>query len=50
MICEPLAAAATVRLRAPCASRSTRMEDFAASNPAPGELIDSRRAPPPTAS
>jgi CO/xanthine dehydrogenase Mo-binding subunit len=40
MICEPLAAAACVRLQRPVRLALTRMEDFAASNPAPGELID----------
>ncbi len=40
MICEPLAAAATVTLGRPVRLALTRMEDFAASNPAPGELID----------
>jgi CO/xanthine dehydrogenase Mo-binding subunit len=37
---EPLAAAAAVKLRRPVRVAFTRMEDFAASNPAPGELID----------
>ena len=40
MICEPLAAAAAVKLGRPVRLALTRMEDFAASNPAPGELID----------
>jgi CO/xanthine dehydrogenase Mo-binding subunit len=40
MIAEPLVAAATVRLGRPVRLAFTRMEDFAASNPAPGELID----------
>ena len=40
MICEPLAAAAAVRLGRPVRLALTRMEDFAASNPAPGELIE----------
>jgi CO/xanthine dehydrogenase Mo-binding subunit len=40
MICEPLAAAATVKLGRPVRLALTRIEDFAASNPAPGELID----------
>src|SRR3954447_11965411 len=37
---EPLAAAAAVKLKRPVRVAFTRMEDFAASNPAPGELID----------
>jgi CO/xanthine dehydrogenase Mo-binding subunit len=40
MIVEPLAAAATVRLGRPVRLALTRMEDFAASNPAPGELLE----------
>jgi CO/xanthine dehydrogenase Mo-binding subunit len=40
MIAEPLAAAACVRLDRPVRLALTRMEDFAASNPAPGELIE----------
>jgi CO/xanthine dehydrogenase Mo-binding subunit len=40
MICEPLAAAACVHLGRPVRLALTRMEDFAASNPAPGELIE----------
>jgi CO/xanthine dehydrogenase Mo-binding subunit len=39
MIAEPLAAAATVRLQRPVRLALTRMEDFAAANPAPGEVI-----------
>jgi len=39
MIAEPLAAAATVALQRPVRLALTRMEDFAASNPAPGEVI-----------
>jgi CO/xanthine dehydrogenase Mo-binding subunit len=37
MIVEPLAAAAAVLLRRPVRLALTRMEDFAASNPAPGQ-------------
>jgi CO/xanthine dehydrogenase Mo-binding subunit len=37
---EPLAAAAAMKLKRPVRVAFTRMEDFAASNPAPGELID----------
>ena len=40
MIAEPLAAAACVRLERPVRLALTRIEDFAASNPAPGELIE----------
>jgi CO/xanthine dehydrogenase Mo-binding subunit len=39
MIAEPLAAAACVRLQRPVRLALTRIEDFAASNPAPGEVI-----------
>ena len=39
MIAEPLAAAACVGLGRPVRLALTRMEDFAASNPAPGERI-----------
>jgi CO/xanthine dehydrogenase Mo-binding subunit len=39
MIAEPLAAAAAVALQRPVRLALTRMEDFAAANPAPGELI-----------
>jgi CO/xanthine dehydrogenase Mo-binding subunit len=39
MIAEPLAAAATVALQRPVRLALTRIEDFAASNPAPGEVI-----------
>jgi CO/xanthine dehydrogenase Mo-binding subunit len=39
MICEPLAAAACVRLGRPVRLALTRIEDFAAANPAPGEVI-----------
>ena len=39
MICEPLAAAAAVMLGRPVRLALTRTEDFAASNPAPGELL-----------
>jgi CO/xanthine dehydrogenase Mo-binding subunit len=37
---EPLAAAAAMKLKRPVRVAFTRMEDFAASNPAPGELIE----------
>ena len=37
MICEPLAAAATVLLQRPVRLALTRMEDMAAANPAPGQ-------------
>jgi CO/xanthine dehydrogenase Mo-binding subunit len=37
MICEPLAAAATVLLQRPVQLVLTRMEDMAAANPAPGQ-------------
>jgi CO/xanthine dehydrogenase Mo-binding subunit len=40
MLPEPLAAAAALALKRPVRVAFTRMEDFAASNPAPGELID----------
>jgi CO/xanthine dehydrogenase Mo-binding subunit len=40
MIVEPLVAAATLRLRRPVRLALTRVEDFAASNPAPGQLIE----------
>jgi CO/xanthine dehydrogenase Mo-binding subunit len=40
MLPEPLAAAAALKLKRPVRVAFTRMEDFAASNPAPGELID----------
>ena len=40
MIAEPLAAAACVRLQRPVRLALTRIEDFAASNPAPGEVIE----------
>jgi CO/xanthine dehydrogenase Mo-binding subunit len=39
MIVEPLAAAACVALRRPVRMAMTRMEDFAAGNPAPGERL-----------
>jgi CO/xanthine dehydrogenase Mo-binding subunit len=39
MIAEPLVAGACVRLGRPVRLAFTRMEDFAASNPAPGELL-----------
>ena len=39
MIVEPLAAAAAVRLGRPVRLAMTRMEDFAATNPAPGERL-----------
>ncbi len=40
MISEPLAAAAALKLRRPVRIVFGRREDFAAGNPAPGELID----------
>ena len=40
MISEPLAAAAALKLRRPVRLVFGRSEDFAAANPAPGELID----------
>ena len=40
MISEPLAAAAALKLRRPVRIVFGRREDFAAANPAPGELID----------
>jgi CO/xanthine dehydrogenase Mo-binding subunit len=40
MIVDPLAAAAAVRLGRPVRLALTRMEDFAATNPAPGELLE----------
>jgi CO/xanthine dehydrogenase Mo-binding subunit len=40
MLPEPLAAAAALALQRPVRVAFTRMEDFAASNPAPGELLD----------
>ncbi|MCW3065654.1 MAG: xanthine dehydrogenase molybdenum-binding subunit [Solirubrobacterales bacterium] len=40
MIPEPLAAAATLRLRRPVRLALTRIEDFAASNPAPGQIVE----------
>ncbi len=40
MLPEPLAAAAALKLKRPVRVAFTRMEDFAASNPAPAELID----------
>jgi CO/xanthine dehydrogenase Mo-binding subunit len=40
MIIEPLVAAAVMRLRRPVRLAMTRIEDFAAGNPAPGELIE----------
>jgi CO/xanthine dehydrogenase Mo-binding subunit len=40
MLPEPLAAAAALLLRRPVRVAFTRMEDFAAANPAPGELLD----------
>lgn len=42
LVIEPLVAAATLLLRSPVRLCLTRMEDFAATNPAPGELIDLR--------
>ena len=49
MICEPLAAAATVRLGRPVRLALTRIEDFAAANPAPGEVIELEAGALPTA-
>jgi CO/xanthine dehydrogenase Mo-binding subunit len=40
MLPEPLAAAAALLLKRPVRVAFTRMEDFAAANPAPGELLD----------
>ncbi len=40
MVSEPLAAAAAVKLRRPVLIAFGRGEDFAAANPAPGQLID----------
>jgi CO/xanthine dehydrogenase Mo-binding subunit len=40
MIVDPLVAAATLRLRRPVRLALTRIEDFAASNPAPGQVIE----------
>ncbi|HMI69213.1 MAG TPA: molybdopterin cofactor-binding domain-containing protein, partial [Solirubrobacteraceae bacterium] len=40
MIVEPLVAAAVWRLRRPVRLAMTRMEDFAATNPAPGQVIE----------
>ena len=40
MISEPLAAAAAFKLRRPVRLVFQRTEDFAAANPAPGQLID----------
>jgi len=40
MIPEPLAAGAALALRRPVRLALTRMEDFAASNPAPGQLME----------
>jgi CO/xanthine dehydrogenase Mo-binding subunit len=40
MIVEPLVAAAVWRLRRPVRLAMTRMEDFAAANPAPGQVIE----------
>jgi CO/xanthine dehydrogenase Mo-binding subunit len=40
MLPEPLAAAAALRLQRPVRVAFTRMEDFAAANPAPGEVLD----------
>jgi CO/xanthine dehydrogenase Mo-binding subunit len=40
MLPEPLAAAAAVLLKRPVRVAFTRMEDFAAANPAPGEVLD----------
>lgn len=42
LIVEPLAAAAALRLRRPVRIAFTRSEDFAASNPAPAEVIELR--------
>jgi CO/xanthine dehydrogenase Mo-binding subunit len=40
MIVDPLVAAATMRLRRPVRLALTRMEDFAATNPGPGQVIE----------
>jgi len=40
MVVEPLVAGATLALRRPVRLAMTRMEDFAASNPAPGQVIE----------
>jgi CO/xanthine dehydrogenase Mo-binding subunit len=40
MIVDPLVAAATLRLRRPVRLAFTRIEDFAASNPAPGQVME----------
>ena len=40
MIVDPLAAGATLALRRPVRLALTRMEDFAATNPAPGQLME----------
>jgi CO/xanthine dehydrogenase Mo-binding subunit len=40
MIVEPLVAAAALALRRPVRLAMTRMEDFTASNPAPGQVIE----------
>jgi CO/xanthine dehydrogenase Mo-binding subunit len=40
MIVDPLVAAAVWRLRRPVRLAMTRMEDFAATNPAPGQVIE----------
>jgi CO/xanthine dehydrogenase Mo-binding subunit len=40
MIVDPLVAAATLKLRRPVRLAFTRIEDFAASNPAPGQLME----------
>jgi CO/xanthine dehydrogenase Mo-binding subunit len=40
MICEPLAVGAALKLRRPVRLAMTRTEDFAASNPAGGEILD----------
>ena len=40
MLVEPFAAAAALRLRRPVRLAMTRIEDIAAANPAPGELIE----------
>ena len=42
MLPEPLAAAAALVLKRPVRVAFTRMEDFAAANPAPAELLDAR--------
>lgn len=42
LIVEPLAAAAALRLRRPVRLALTRTEDFAATNPAPGSIIELR--------